>query len=110
MFMETIRGIIAEAGSLGYDAQICSGEDEREELEAVSGSGYPYVRAGHCGGDEGLLSVAAKLDMAAYETAQQLVRAGYELGTSAARGVIEQIRYNNWECKNGPWRLPPDRI
>lgn len=127
IFMETIRGIITEAGSLGYDIQICTGADEQEELEAVSGllkgqrvdgvillpssgeeavmgylqsSGYPFVLASRCGG-EGIISVGAQQNIAAFEAAQQLVRAGYELGTTAARQLIEQIRHNNWECKYG---------
>lgn len=119
MFMETLRGIIAEAGRLGYDTIICSGADEQEELKAVSGllkghradgvillrssreeavmgylqsSGYPFVLAGRCGGDEGIISAGIQQNMADFEAAQQLVRAGYELGTLAVRTLTAKIR------------------
>lgn len=119
MFMETIRGIIAEAGFLGYDTIICSGADEQEELKAVSGllkghradgvillpssgeeavmgylqsSGYPFVLAGRCSGDEGIISAGTQQNMANFEAAQQLVRAGYELGTLAIRVLIGKLR------------------
>lgn len=119
MFMETIRGIIAEAGRLGYDTIICSGADEQEELKVVSGllkghradgvillpssveeavmgylqsSGYPFVLADRCGGDEGIISVGMQQNMANFEAAQHLVRAGYERGTLAVRVLIGKIR------------------
>ncbi|KAI7255978.1 hypothetical protein KC345_g11048, partial [Hortaea werneckii] len=106
LFMELIRGIVAEAGRLGYDILISSGTDEQEELEAVSGllkghradgvillsasregavmnylknSGYPFVLVGHSDQEEGILSVDTNHRLAAYEATNHLIRAGHEV-------------------------------
>lgn len=125
--MEMARGIIAEAGRLGYDTQISSGGDEQEELVIVSGllqgqrvdgvillhssrdkavisylkgSGYPFVLA-ECPGSEAIVRAGTKLNLAAYEAASQLVARGYESGARVARELIGKIRSDNWECKYG---------